>query len=70
VSFLRRQRFLRCSSLQKVLPIPPSSGESALRRAAMMGHRPVLVLSEFREGMSLSAPLSPSWPVLPSSVPP
>lgn len=46
MSFLRRQRFLRCSSLQKVLPIPPSSGESALRRAAMMGHRPVLVLSQ------------------------
>lgn len=43
---MRRQRFLRCSSLQKVLPIPPSSGESALRRAAMMGHRPVLVLSQ------------------------
>lgn len=40
------KRFLRCSSLQKVLPIPPSSGESALRRAAMMGHRPVLVLSQ------------------------
>lgn len=51
----------------------PSSGYRALHRAAMMGHRPVLVLSELggsRGRDPLSAPSLRTWPWGPSPVPP